>query len=113
MLERITHRSVFAGFAPPAPRYRSGILTLVVAPRAQSDGPGAGLAMAVSRKVGPAVVRNRLRRQLRAASIELDAVRPWTDGWYLVIAHPAARGRSFNDLRSALDDLLERAGVRQ
>ncbi len=113
MLERITRRSVFAGFAPPAPRYRSSILTLVVASRAQSDGPGAGLAMAVSRNVGSAVVRNRLRRQLRAASAELDLVRPWSDGWYLVIAHRSARGRSFDELKATLGELLDRAGAKR
>ncbi|HRW41580.1 MAG TPA: ribonuclease P protein component [Microthrixaceae bacterium] len=112
MLERITRRSVFRRFAPPAPRYRSRILTLVVAPRAESEGHGAGLAMATSRRVGPAVVRNRLRRQIRAVSIELDRERPWSPGWYLVIVHPSARGRSSAELGSALADVLHRAGVR-
>lgn len=79
---------------------------------AESEGHGAGLAMATSRRVGPAVVRNRLRRQIRAVSIELDRERPWSPGWYLVIVHPSARGRSSAELGSALADVLHRAGVR-
>lgn len=112
MLERITRRAVFAAFAPPAPRHRAGPLTVVVAERPPDDGDGAGLAMAVSRKVGPAVVRNRLRRQVRAAAAELDAERALRRGWYLVILHPPARGRSTAELRAALSDALDRAGAR-
>jgi ribonuclease P protein component len=110
VLERITRRGVFRAFAPPAPRHRSGPLTLVVAER--DDGDGAGLAMAVSRKVGTAVVRNRLRRQIRAAAAELDAERPLRRGWYLVIVHPRARGCSTAELRDALAAALDRAGAR-
>ena len=112
MLERITRRSVFRGFAPPAPRYRSRLVTLVVAPRAQSAGDGAGLAMAVGRGVGPAVVRNRIRRQIRHVAVELDSEQTWPSGWYLVIAHRSARGCTSADLRSALVDVLARAGAR-
>jgi ribonuclease P protein component len=112
VLERITRRAVFRAFAPPAPRHRSGPLTLVVAERSGLDGDGAGLAMAVSRKVGPAVVRNRLRRQVRAAAAELDDERALRTGWYLVILHPPARGRSTAELRDLLADALERAGAR-
>ncbi|UDY34346.1 ribonuclease P protein component [Dermatobacter hominis] len=112
MLERITRRAVFRAFAPPAPRHRSGPLTLVVADRPQDDGDAAGLAMAVSRKVGPAVVRNRLRRQIRAAAAELDAERPVRRGWYLVILHPPARGRTTAELRGSLAAALDRAGAR-
>jgi ribonuclease P protein component len=112
VLERITRRAVFRGFAPPAPRHRSGPLTVVVAERSPADGDGAGLAMAVSRKVGPAVVRNRLRRQVRAVAAELHAERPIRSGWYLVILHPPARGRSSAELRAALASALDRAGAR-
>lgn len=128
MPERITRRATFRGFAPPAPRYRSRLVTLVVAPRAQSDGsssfgdhPGvcdddgtecAGVAYAISRKVGTAVVRNKLRRRLRAAVGELDSERHLRTGWYLVIVHPAAARASYRELSDALVDVLDRAGAR-
>lgn len=111
MLERITRRAVFRRFAPPVPRHRSRYLTLIVASRAEGEGEGAGLAMAVGRRVGPAVVRNRLRRQIRSLAVGMDRDHPWSPGWYLVIVHPSARGRSSAELGPALSELLERAGA--
>lgn len=122
MLERITRRATFREFAPPAPRFRSRLLTLVVASRAQSeigdsdDGGGtplrAGVAYAISRKVGTAVVRNKVRRRLRAAAAELDGQRGLRAGWYLVIVHPNAAPASYAELRDALAEVLEKAGAR-
>ncbi len=121
MPERITRRATFRGFAPPAPRYRSSLVTLVVASRAQSEDCGrhhdgttarAGVAYAISRKVGSAVVRNKVRRRLRSAVVELDAARHLRTGWYLVIVHPGAARASYQELRDALASVLDRAGAR-
>lgn len=112
MLERITRRSVFRRFAPPAPRFRRGPFTVVVAERDADEGAGAGAAMAIGRRVGPAVVRNRLRRQVRAILVELDRERPIRPGWYLVIVNPDARGRSYADLSEDLRGAFDRAILR-
>lgn len=68
--------------------------------------------MAVGRAVGPAVVRNRIRRQIRHVAVQLDQEQDWPSGWYLVIVHRSARGCSSADLRAALADVLGRAGAR-
>ena len=63
-------------------------LTVYTFPREESedlDGPRAGLA--VSRKVGGAVARNRLKRRLRAAWDEV-AVDARTDSDYVLSARP-------------------------
>jgi ribonuclease P protein component len=64
------------------------------------------VAYAVGRAVGGAVVRNRLRRRLRAAVSELGpTLRP---GAYLVGAAPEAVSLPFGELKSmvraAMDD---------
>lgn len=61
------------------------------------------------RKIGNAVVRNRLRRRLREALRKTDQ-RP-TGGWdILVICRPASAAAGYTDLKGALDRLLERVG---
>ena len=60
------------------------------------------MAYAVGRQVGPAVVRNRVRRRLRAAAAELAATGALRPGSYLVVASPAAAGAPFSVLRSGL-----------
>lgn len=62
-----------------------------------------------SRKVGNAVVRNRIRRRLREVLRATDR-RP-TGGWdILVVCRPASAGAGYAELKSALDRLLERMG---
>lgn len=103
---------MFRRFAAPTPRFHAGSVTVVVAERRDEEGHGAGVAMAVGRRVGSAVVRNRLRRQVRSVLTELDRERPLRNGWYLVILHPSARGRSSDELRRDLNRALDRAGSR-
>jgi ribonuclease P protein component len=67
------------------------------------------VAFAIGRAVGPAVVRNRLRRQLRALLRERSLV----PGYYLVGATPAAAGSSFSLLSSTVDDLIARLVAKQ
>lgn len=68
---------------------------------------GARFGYTVSKKVGKAVVRNRIRRQLKAATRELmETALPGYD--YVIIARPAAAERPYAKLRSDLAQALSR-----
>jgi ribonuclease P protein component len=60
------------------------------------------VAYAIGRRVGPAVVRNRLRRRLRAIFAEVAP----PPGDYLVAADPAAADLSFSDLKALVTAAL-------
>jgi ribonuclease P protein component len=64
------------------------------------------VGITVSRRVGNAVVRNRVRRRLRAALHDRLAN---LSGDLLVIARPPSAAATWADLCVALDDLLARA----
>jgi len=65
------------------------------------------VAFAINRAVGGAVVRNRLRRQLRALC-RAHAVDFAPGHTYLIGAAPGAPTASFADLDAALRELLAR-----
>jgi ribonuclease P protein component len=68
------------------------------------------VAYAIGRRVGPAVVRNRLRRRLRAAAREIDvATGGLPTGAYLVSVGPEATQRSYGELRADLGSALAAA----
>jgi ribonuclease P protein component len=64
------------------------------------------VAFAIGRAVGPAVVRNQLRRRLRAILSALPDDRSLASGWYLVGARPTAVERSFPQLSSDVEALI-------
>jgi ribonuclease P protein component len=65
----------------------------------------------VAKAVGPAVVRNRVKRRLR--HLVRDRLTTVPDGSLLVIrAHPAANGADSCELGAELDRCLERATAR-
>jgi ribonuclease P protein component len=66
--------------------------------------------LATGRKLGGAVIRNRLRRRLREA---LRALAPsFQPGWdVLIIARPALVNATHEDLTEAVARLLRRGGV--
>lgn len=107
MIERISDRSVFDRFRAEGTRSRAGALTLVRLDRPEATRPA--VAFALSRRVGGAVQRNRLRRQLRTAFRELAAEgRAGTAAW-LVIPSPNAVGASYATLSGWLDRAVARA----
>lgn len=64
--------------------------------------------LAVGKRVGGAVVRNKVKRRLRELLRTLDV----EDGWNLVVsARPAAAEAGFDDLAKSLGTLAERLGV--
>ena len=95
-LGRVRTRASFAALAATGRRARSGVLRVTAVVGDPADLPC--VAFAIGRAVGPAVVRNRLRRRLRAAIVELAPA----PGTYLVAVDPVAARCSYAELR---DDL--------
>lgn len=74
----------------------------------RNDGGATRFGLAVSRAVGGAVVRNRVKRRLR----EVLRKRPASHGWDIVIsARPRAAAATFQEIEAELQSLLQRAGV--
>ena len=90
-------------------RGRSGPLTvLFLEQKSWSD---AEVSYAISRRVGTAVVRNRLRRRLKAIMTELAP--SLVAGAYVVRTGPGSSTLDYEELRVAMSRALERATRRQ
>ena len=84
----------------------------MLAPSTSAGDEPPRVAFAVSRKVGPAVVRNRLRRQVRAHLSDLRASDParFPSGAWLFALQPGAaevdRQTLVHDVENCLDRLV-------
>jgi ribonuclease P protein component len=106
LIWRIRDRRTFVELRRRGRRARHGAVSVTHLPATGADTAfPPRVAFAVPRKVGTAVVRNRLRRQLRAHL----ATRPTAPGAYLVHVAPGAadvsRGELVHDLDTCLDTL--------
>ncbi|MDP9441325.1 MAG: ribonuclease P protein component [Actinomycetota bacterium] len=103
-LWRVRDGSTFAALRNSRRRGRSGPLWIVWAPAPAGEPPR--LAFAIGRRVGGAVTRNRLRRQLRAAFWELTP----GPGAYLVSVAPEVVALSFGELKALVWEALHALG---
>jgi len=104
LIWRIRERSVFARLSQDGLRARAGVLWCTFLPDPSASPPR--VAFAIGRAVGPAVVRNQVRRRLRALMSSLPDDQPLPSGWYLVGARPAVVARSFPQLSSDVEALI-------
>lgn len=115
MIEGIGDRASFAGFAR-ARRRRCGPVGVRFVARtgapATPEGP-VRVAYAINRKVGTAVVRNRIRRRLREALAALDREDPGSlpVGDYLFTADASAARLPFAELKDAVRCATRRVSV--
>ncbi len=70
------------------------------------------MAYAIGRRVGPAVVRNRVRRRLRHAAQDLARSDRLPAGAYLVSVGPEAAGMSQAELADRLVEAVGRCARR-
>ena len=101
MIWRIRERSGFTRLATEGRRTRSGVLWCTYVLDPLSSPPQ--VAFAIGRAFGPAVARNRLRRQLRH---QLRAL-PLPSGMFLFGAQPGARSRSSAELAFDLAKMID------
>lgn len=93
-------RAAFVELRRHGRRRRSGPLNVVWVAGPATRPPR--VAFAISRRVGSAVVRNKVRRRLRAVAAELAGTGRLGPGDYLVAASPAAADASFATLRAGM-----------
>ena len=78
-----------------------------IARDALASGETGSVAFLTPKRLGPATVRNRLRRRMREIH-RRDLVRPDEKAYLIWIARPPALELSFEDLKRAMRDLRER-----
>jgi ribonuclease P protein component len=103
---RVHDRRSFLRLRAEGRRGRSGPVSVTAVLDPAVDPPR--LAFAVGRRTGNAVVRNRVRRRLRAAA----SAAPPAPGLYMVQAGPAATDLAFGELASHLDAAFAAAAQR-
>jgi ribonuclease P protein component len=111
LIDSIRDRDVFVRLGRDGVRFRREPLWCTYLqpgepqPGATEQGtPGADrchFAFAIGRPVGPAVVRNRLRRRLRMIVRQHE----FAPGYWLIGARPRATELTFDELRSTMLDL--------
>jgi ribonuclease P protein component len=109
-LWRVTDRAGFAALARDGRRARhAGITVTRVVPHAGATDEPPRVALAVSRAVGGAVARNRVRRRLRAAMAELTRRGAVPGGTYLVGGSAELADRPWESLVADLEVAVARS----
>lgn len=106
--KRLTRPTEFARVQSEGTTYRGRLLALGVLATKEEGIFRVGFV--TSKRVGGAVVRNRLRRQLREI-VRTQQVRMRKGIWCVVIARPAAARISYQTLKDEWLRLAERASI--
>ena len=102
LIWRVRDRATFAALRRSRCRVTRGPITVSWLPGKPTEPPR--VVYAVGRAVGPAVVRNRVRRRLRAITGEsCSLLRP---GAYLIRAAPTAATQSYGELSATVSTAL-------
>lgn len=114
-LWRITSRRTFEALRREGRRARRGSLSITWLPPSPGSDPVAPpqVAFAIGRRAGGAVVRNRLRRRLRAGLRELHAAGGLPGGAYLLGAGPALTRKPWSELVSELSSVVAEVTAEQ
>lgn len=106
---RLRRRAEFLRAASAGRRLPCATLVLQALPR--GDGGPVRVGFTVTRKVGNAVVRNRVRRRLREAARLVLAERPARGFDLVLIGRSSTSGARFDRLLGELRRALDRASV--
>jgi ribonuclease P protein component len=90
---------------------RAAVHGLVLQALARGDDAPARLGFTVTKKIGNAVERNRIRRRLREAARLVLREHPLAGVDLVLIGREATRGRDFPDLMDDLRRALSKVGV--
>ena len=102
---RLTRSGQFAAVSREGTTYHGRLAVLKALPNGLDQ---TRYGFIVSRRVGKAVVRNRVKRLLRESTRQM-AIQP---GWDVVfIARPAAAEASYQDMKSTVRGLLIKGGL--
>ena len=102
---RLKRHADFVRVAQEAKGRANGLVVVRFAPNSQAT---TRFGFSVGKRVGPAVVRNRIKRRLRETTRRL-ATRRGHD--VVLIARPAAANASSAELEVAVRDAFTRAGI--
>jgi len=103
--QRLTKRNDFTAVYRKGRAFGHPLIALRLLP---NERPFSRYGFVVSKAVGNAVVRNRVRRRLREGIRSLPVEPSWD---IVVIARPKAAAADFHALRQAAVGVLSRAGV--
>lgn len=112
MNPRLVHlkkRGEFLRVASARRKFVTPSLILQARPHDESDAediPPVRVGFTVSRRVGDAVVRNRVRRRLRAAAEEIMPDYADANSDFVIIGRTAARGQEYTSLTGHLKSAL-------
>ena len=107
-LWRVTDRASFQALRRRGRRVRRGPVTVTyLAPDEQSSALPPRVAFAVGKATGGAVVRNRVRRRLRAALRELMVAGRLPSGTYLLGATAVVAQTPWSELLSSLSATID------